>query len=108
MAIAKPRVSMPETAPKGEVIVIKTLVTHPMETGRRKGADGNMVPKNIIQRFEAKFNGKDFLTVDIAPGTSPNPYFEFPFKVTEAGEFTFTWIEDTGEKATETKKIAVG
>lgn len=105
MSDVKPRVKVPKKADKDEVIEIKTLIRHPMHSGRVVDGDGNTIPKKIISRFEAKFNGKTFFSADIKPSISQNPYLLFPFKVTEAGTFEFLWVEDTGEEFTLKKKI---
>ena len=55
-----PRVRVPATAKKDEIIEIKTLISHEMESGQRKGADGNVIPRRIINTFTASFNGKKF------------------------------------------------
>lgn len=108
MAIENPRVKVPATAKAGEIVEVKTLVKHDMETGRRKDDAGNLVPKNIIQRFQVDFNGKEVFSVDMSTGIAANPFFAFPFKAVESGTFTFTWIEDSGDKKVETAEMKVG
>lgn len=92
----KPRVRVPKTASAGEVIQIKTLISHPMESGQRKDKDGNLIPRSIINRFHVTFNGADVIDVTMEPAISTNPYFEFEAKVPESGEFVFTWYDDDG------------
>ena len=103
-----PRVKVPATAQAGEVISIKTLVKHQMETGQRKDADGNVIPRSIINRFVATFNGETVVDVEMHPAIAVNPYFEFDAKVSEAGEFVFTWYDDDGSVYEEKAAIAVG
>jgi len=103
----KPRVKVPKTASAGETITIKTLISHIMESGQRKDSDGNKIPRSIINRFTADFNGQNVIDVTLEPAISTNPYFEFEAVVPEAGEFTFTWYDDDGSVYTETKSIAV-
>ncbi len=93
---AKPRVKVPKSASAGEVITIKTLISHKMETGLRKDSDGNAIPRQIINKFECTFNGQPVFSCDIDPGVSANPYFEFNAKVNEAGTFVFKWMDDDG------------
>lgn len=81
----KPRVRVPKTATKDEVITIKTLISHPMESGQRKDKDGNTVPRSIINRFTAEFNGQLVLDTTLEPAISTNPYLEFDAKVPETG-----------------------
>jgi len=53
--MAKARVKAPKTAAAGELVTIKTLVNHKMESGRRKDGDGNLIPRKIINAFSATF-----------------------------------------------------
>lgn len=103
----KPRVRVPKTASAGETIVIKTLINHVMESGQRKDSNGNVIPRQIINRFVCEFNGQTVIDVHIEPAVATNPYFEFEAVVPETGEFTFTWYDDNGEVYTATSPITV-
>ena len=108
MSAAKPRIRVPEKAKVGDVIEIKTLVQHVMETGNRKTADGKVVPRNIINSFTASFNGTEFFKADVLPGISANPYLAFFMKVPGPGEFEFTWLDDAGVKISQKTPLVVG
>lgn len=106
-ADAKPRVKVPKTASAGEVITIKTLISHEMESGQRKDSDGNPIPRSIINRFTCEFNGESVIDVTLEPSISTNPYFEFDATVPEAGEFKFTWYDDDGSVYEDAKSIEI-
>ena len=93
---SKPRVKVPKTASAGEVITIKTLISHNMESGQRKGKDGNLIPRQIINKFTAEVNGQQVFSADMHGAISANPYMEFTAKVDESGTFKFTWVDDDG------------
>jgi len=103
----KPRVKVPKTAAAGETITIKTLISHKMESGQRKDGDGNIIPRSIINRFTADFNGQNVIDVTLEPAISTNPYFQFEAVVPESGEFKFTWYDDDGSVYETSKKVAV-
>lgn len=103
----KPRVRVPKTASAGEVITIKTLISHQMESGQRKGDDGNLIPRSIINHFTATFNGTPVVEVAMEPAISTNPYFEFEATVPESGEFVFTWTDDDGSVYEDKQSIEV-
>jgi sulfur-oxidizing protein SoxZ len=103
----KPRIKLPKEAKKGEVIEIKTLIAHVMETGLRKDPDGKIIPRKIINKFTAEFNGKPVFSVDIEPAVAANPYMQFTAKVEESGTFKFTWTDDDGTVTTAEQAIAV-
>ena len=104
----KPRVKAPKKAAAGEVVTIKTLISHTMESGQRKDKDGNVIPRSIINRFTAEYNGKSVIDITLEPSISTNPYFEFDATVPEAGDFKFTWYDDDGSVYEDTKSVAVG
>ena len=104
----KPRVKVPKSAAAGEAVTIKTLISHAMESGQRKDSDGNKIPRSIINRFTADFNGQNVIDVTLEPAISTNPYFEFDATIPEAGEMKFTWYDDDGSVYEEAKKIAIG
>ncbi len=103
----KPRVKVPKTAAAGDSITIKTLISHKMESGQRKDGDGNLIPRSIINRFTADFNGENVIDVTLEPAISTNPYFQFDATVPESGEFKFTWYDDDGDVYETAKKISV-
>ena len=104
----KPRIKVPKTAKKGDIIKIKTLVLHKMETGFRKDRKTKkLVPRMIINKFVATFNGKEVFSANMSPAISANPYFAFHTKATESGTFEFTWTDDKGKTVTASRKIAV-
>jgi sulfur-oxidizing protein SoxZ len=102
-----PRIRVPRDATAGETITIKTLISHPMESGQRKDSDGNRIPRSIINRFTCDFNGENVIDVTFEPAISTNPFLEFQAVVPEAGTFTFTWYDDDGDVYTDTKDIAI-
>lgn len=103
-----PRVRVPATAKPGEIIEIKTLISHDMESGQRKDAAGQVVPRKIINRFTAAFNGKVIFEADWYQSISANPYQSFFCKAAETGEFTFTWRDDDGAEYVAKNMLTVG
>lgn len=102
-----PRVRVPRDASAGEVVPIKTLISHPMESGQRKDGDGNPIPRSIINRFTCEFNGEMVIEMILEPAISTNPFIEFSATVPESGTFLFTWYDDDGSVYTDEKEIAV-
>ncbi len=102
-----PRVRVPSSASAGEVVTIKTLISHPMESGQRRDGDGNVIPRSIINRFVAAYNGETVIDVTLEPAISTNPYFEFQAMIPESGTMTFTWYDDDGSVYEESKDVSV-
>jgi len=92
------RVKLPDEIKVGDIIEIKTLVSHVMETGQRRNPDGTPIARNIVNSLKASFNGEPVFAADLYPGISSNPYLAFHMKVTEPGELEIVWTEDRGPK----------
>ena len=103
----KPRIRLPQSARIGDVIEVKTLVAHAMETGNRRSSDGNTMPRLLLHTFEATFGGKEVFRASLHTGTAANPFISFFMKVPGPGEFEFTWTEDGGAKITERQPLNV-
>ena len=106
----KPRLRVPATAKKGEVVEVKTLITHPMENGQRKDADGKVVPRLIVNSLKVTYNDKPVLDVKLEEGrpSRPIPTYAPGFvKVDESGTLKFTWTDDQNNSWTAESKIEV-
>src|SRR3954468_7635113 len=103
--MARTLINVPPTAKRGEVIEIKTLISHPMETGFRTGPDGGLIPRDIVNRFVCTYNGEEIFSADLFPAITANPFITFTTVATETGEIAFAWTDDRGKTQTETVKI---
>ena len=91
MARNSARVSMPAKAQKGEVIEIKTLIQHRMETGYRVDATGKNIPRDIVHRMRVFHAGKEIFAMDFTQGVAANPYVALALRAEQSGEFLFVW-----------------
>jgi sulfur-oxidizing protein SoxZ len=96
MTTPTPRVRVPATARPGEVVTLRALLTHPMESGHRRDETGALVPRRIVRRFECAFEGETIFAVDMEPFVSANPFLEFRARVERSGVFRFAWTDDDG------------
>ena len=105
--IERPRIRMPKQARRGEIIQIKTLISHVMENGLRRDKDGNIVPRKIINVFTCEFNGRPVFSCDLDTAVAANPYLQFAAKVEESGTFKFTWRDDDGSAVIADENVTV-
>jgi sulfur-oxidizing protein SoxZ len=92
---------------QGDVADVRVLMAHPMETGQRKDASGNVVPLHFIQTITAQLNGKTVFAADVSQAISRNPVFAFKVKGAKAGDkIIITWTDNKGDKRTD--EVAVG
>src|SRR5215213_771099 len=100
-------INVPSTAKRGQIIEIKALISHPMETGFRTGPDGNLVPRNIIKRFTCDYNGEEVFSADLFPAVAANPFLSFTVAATETGVIACRWTDDQDQVQVETAEITV-
>ena len=104
---ANVRIDAPKTARRGEIIDIKTLVAHTMETGFRRTHLGAPIPRDIITTFVCLYNGIEVFRAELHPSVSANPYLQFSTVAVESGTLEFRWSGDNGFTATQTARIEV-
>ena len=107
MATPTPRVRLQAKAKKGEIIEIRAVITHPMESGQRVNEVGKRVPRHILNRFVCSFNGTEVFAADWFPSITANPYLSFHTVATESGTYSFAWVDDDGAVFTATAAIEV-
>jgi sulfur-oxidizing protein SoxZ len=105
--MANALVNVPARARRGEIIEIKALVSHPMETGYRRTQLGATIPRDIIRRFVCAYNGTEIFSADFHPAISANPFLAFSAVATESGTIAFSWTGDNGFAVTESASITV-
>jgi sulfur-oxidizing protein SoxZ len=105
--MASALINVPGRAKRGEIIEIKTLMSHLMETGYRHTANGEVVPRDIITGFACRYNGVEIFRADLYPAIAANPFISFFTVATESGKFDFEWIGDNGFSETASASISV-
>lgn len=100
-------INVPKRARRGEIIEIKTLMSHVMETGYRHLASGEVVPRDIITSFACRYNGAEIFRADLFPAIAANPFITFFTTATGSGKFEFEWIGDKGFNETASASIVV-
>ena len=107
MAEPTPRVKLPRSIEAGVPFTVKTRITHPMHTGERHDSEGALVPRRIINRFVASYNGEVAFSADLEPAVSADPYIQFELAVPESGRLDFQWVDDDGSVYTLSKRVEV-
>ena len=105
--MGKPLIRIPTDARKGDVIEIRTLVSHPMESGQRRDNMGQQIPRDIINKFTCRMNGGEIFSAELFPAIAANPFISFFMTATESGELVFEWTDDHGTTQTETARLTV-
>lgn len=94
--MARTLINMPGSARRGEVIQIRTLIAHAMESGYRVDAQGQVVPRDIVRRFTCHYNGEQVFAAELFAAIAANPFIEFSTLARDSGTLTFQWEGDNG------------
>jgi sulfur-oxidizing protein SoxZ len=105
--MARALIKLPDTAAPGEVMEIRALIQHPMETGCRPGPNGSILPRDIIRRSTCAYDGEVIVTAELHPAIAANPFLSFTTVAMRTGPVTFTWEGDNGLSQTETATLTV-
>jgi sulfur-oxidizing protein SoxZ len=105
--MARALIHVPASAQKGDVIEIKTLISHVMETGYRIGITGTPIPRDIIDDFVCTYNGEEVFRAKLYPAIAANPFFSFFTVAAASGTLTFAWTDQHGATQVQTAAITV-
>lgn len=105
--MARTLINVPAKAKRGDVIQIKTLISHVMETGFRHSTMGVTIPRDIIDTFVCTYNGEEIFRAVLHPAIAANPFVTFHTVATESGTIEFQWTGDKGFSAKASAKITV-
>ena len=105
--MARALITMPKTAKRGEIIEIRALIGHQMESGFTTGSDGAVKKRDILRSFTCSYNGQQVFAAELFPAVAANPYIAFHTVATESGTLSFRWEGDNGFSQTETAAITV-
>lgn len=105
--MARPLINVPAKARRGQVIEIKTLMSHIMETGFRHSITGEPIPRDIVTEFTCSYNGEEIFRATLYPAIAANPFFTFHTVATDSGTFAFQWTGDNGFSESASANITV-
>jgi sulfur-oxidizing protein SoxZ len=105
--MARTLIQVPASAKRGDVIEVRVTIAHVMETGYRPGADGRVLPRDILRRFSCRYNGESVFTAELFPAIAANPYLSFPLLAEASGTLEFEWQGDNGFAQVERRTLQV-
>ncbi|HYZ61081.1 MAG TPA: thiosulfate oxidation carrier complex protein SoxZ [Acetobacteraceae bacterium] len=106
--MARVLLNVKKTAQPGEIVEVKLLISHPMESGQRKDETGQTVPRKIIHDFRCTYNGEEVLHLDLFPAIAANPYLAFSLRAAKSGAVEMNWVDDEGVAGSASAQIEVG
>lgn len=100
-------INVPASAARDEVVEVKVLIRHPMETGFRRDRHGKRVPRDIIPRLWCEYLGEEVFQARIFPAVAANPFFSFTLRAEATGEVVIRWLDQSGAEHHETRTLTV-
>jgi len=107
MVMAPALINVPAKAKRGEIVEIKALISHPMETGYRHSAIGALIPRNIIHTLVCTYDTEEVFRAELFPAIAANPFISFFTVATKSGVVALSWTGDDGQTQTQSARIAV-
>jgi len=104
---ARTLIDMPRQVRRGQAFEIRVMIGHPMETGYRRGSDGDRLPRDILTDFRCEFEGDPVFSARLYPSISANPFLSFSMVADRSGELVFSWRGDRGFSHTERVTLSV-
>ena len=101
------RIQFPERIVAGDVVKVRLLVQHPMDTGYLQDLLGKLVPRNVIRLLTCQLGSREVFRVEPSSGIAANPLFEFFVRATETAEMHVTWVDDKGQRGEHTQTMVV-
>jgi sulfur-oxidizing protein SoxZ len=105
--LARALITLPASVRRGEVFQVRVLLQHVMESGFRVGADGRVLPRDIVRRFECRYDGELVVQAELFPAIAANPFIEFSVRAEGSGTLEFSWEGDHGFRHREQRPISV-
>jgi sulfur-oxidizing protein SoxZ len=105
MAVA--RILVPKEVKRGELILVRVAIQHPMETGFRYDHNGRPIPKNVVNTLTCRYNDVEVFRAEMGSGISANPYLQFYTRAVASGELVFDWVDDAGQRGSERVAVTV-
>ena len=101
-----PRLRVPAHARPGEVIEVRTLFDHPMETGLRHDTSP-APPRDMLARLEVRRDNTPIFAADLHNGTAANPFHVFWIRMDATATLTLTWTDEHGRTASTSARVVV-
>ncbi len=100
-------INVPKQVAAGEPFEVKLLISHPMESGQRRDAMGQAIPREIIHTLVCTLNGETVIEAGFFPAISANPFLSFSAVAHASGEMVIRFTDDLGATQAETVPIRV-
>ncbi len=101
------RIQAPARAARDEVVTVRLLIAHPMETGFRYKEDGSRVPYNVVDKLVCRYDGKTVFEATMSSGIAANPLLQFCVRATATADLVFEWRDESGEQGRLVHRLTV-
>jgi sulfur-oxidizing protein SoxZ len=94
--LGEAKILLPRSIQRDSLIYIRTLITHPMDTGFFRDHQGSPIPAYFIQDVRVTYGGDEVARFRWTSGISRDPFLTFPLKATREAPLEITWTDNRG------------
>jgi sulfur-oxidizing protein SoxZ len=106
MTIGDARIRIPDRISRGDVIIVNAIVSHPMDTGFFRTADGQPIPAFFIKDVVVTYGGEQVAQFEWTSGVSKDPIVSFTLKADKEAPLTMIWTDNKGGVYRQTANVA--
>jgi sulfur-oxidizing protein SoxZ len=106
MTLGEARIRIPDRIARGDLIIVNAIVSHPMDTGFFRTADGQPIPAFFIKDVVVTYGGEQVARFEWTSGVSKDPVVSFTLKADKEGPLTMVWTDNKGGVYRQTANVA--
>jgi sulfur-oxidizing protein SoxZ len=104
-AVGDARIRLPDRIARGDAVIVNSIISHPMDTGFFRTAEGQPIPAWFIKNVVVTYGGQEIARFEWTSGISRDPVVSFMLKADKEAPLTMVWTDNKG--STFTKSVDV-
>ena len=101
------RIQVQPQARRGDLVEVRVVIQHPMETGFRYDSLGRQTPRNVVHRLECRYGGVEVFRAEMGAGIAANPFLRFFVRARESGDVECRWIDQQNVAGSVSARVTV-
>ena len=96
ITVGEAKILLPREIARGSLIYVRTLISHPMDTGFFRDGEGKPIPAWFIEEVSVTYGGEEVAHFLWTSGISRDPFLTFPLQATREAPLEITWRDNRG------------
>ena len=94
--IGEARIRVPDRIKRGDLITVNSIISHPMDTGFFRTAEGDPIPPYFIKHVVVTYGDQEVARFEWTSGISRDPVVSFTLTADREGPLTMVWTDNKG------------